>query len=104
MAHPVDSFRAEATWLEAFFEHRPGEIFFFKSAEEAMRRHNVSRLDVLQIMREGAVVESEKEADGARWCLQGDDCDGRTLWVTLRVDVNAIRVEVVDVIGSERDG
>lgn len=97
MADPAISLSVESTWLHAYLEHQSDEIFFFRAAEDSMRKHAISRLDVLQVLREADVVESEKIDEGARWHLQGNDRDGRTLWVALRVDVNAIRVEVIDV-------
>lgn len=96
MATPAYSFEAEATWLNAYLEHRSDEIFFSKKAEINMKRQLVSRLDVLQVLREGRVVDSEKTEQGGKWNLQGDDRDGRTLWIALSVEVNAIRVEVID--------
>ena len=97
MADPAYFLDAETTWLNAYLEHHDDEIFFSANAERIMRCNAISRLDVLQVLREGHVVSSEKINAGAgEWRLVGDDRDGRMLWIALSVEVNAIRVEVID--------
>jgi hypothetical protein len=95
----VARFKTETTFLRGFAKTYLAEISFSPIVEGQMRQDKVTLADIHQVLRSGAVTESEKEdAVGAKWVAEGLTCDDERLRIWLEVYVDHYRISVVRVL------
>lgn len=79
----------ETEYLRSFASYYISEVGFDPTAEQQMRERKINLAEVLQALRTGWVVYSEKEdACGALWIVEGTTCDDDRLAIILEVFVD----------------
>ncbi|MBL4788528.1 MAG: DUF4258 domain-containing protein [Kordiimonadaceae bacterium] len=98
MAAP--QFQNEGTRLRKLMRERILKMRFRFHAKGRMKEYNISMPDVVTVLKRGAVIDVECEANGdEKWTAQGRlASDGRIVHIVVKADENEISIAVVTVI------
>lgn len=93
---PELAYKIETEWLSIYLDTYC-DVFFSVEAEAQMVRYGIIIPEVLDVLKNNPVIESEKQEVGAIWLVKGRTCDDKTIQIMLEVETGLIRVNVVEV-------
>lgn len=87
----------ELAWLRHYVAEPCQEIEISIEAQATMRRAKVYLPELMNLLRTGRIVASEKLVEGANLTIQGSGCDEEILEAFLWIECNTIQVRVLKV-------
>lgn len=90
------AFEAEQIWLRSFLDYED-DVCVEIPAQRSMASYGISLSDVLYVLRNGNIVSSERQVDGALIVITGRNCDEEEIEVCGRMVSEMMHVSVINV-------